>query len=143
MDDDARLTATLRRHNYRVTPPRRTVWRVLNEAGGHLTAEEVAERVAHRADPVNLATVYRALAVLSDLDLVRESRLREDGATTWEIAHPDEHFHLVCDECGEVTHHEGTLVREIAEHLRDGHGFRPDTIELVVTGTCADCRPAG
>ena len=56
------------------------------------------------------------------------------------LAHPDEHFHLVCDRCGDITHHRGTLVEEIAEHLLTGHGFRADSVELVVTGRCTRCR---
>lgn len=129
----------LRAHGYRVTPQRRLVWDVLAEARGHLTAEEIADRIAERSGEVNLASVYRALALLSDLDLVRESRLGEAGAH-WEIAHPDEHFHLVCDNCGEVTHHEGSLVEMVADHLEQGHGFEPYTVELVVTGRCSRCR---
>lgn len=139
MPDTSRLINELRANGYRVTAQRQLVWEVLSEARGHLTAEEVASRVARRRGDVNLASVYRALAVLQELDLVRESRLGDGGASTWELAHPDEHFHLVCSRCGGVTHHEGSLVEEIADHLRDGHGFRPDSIELVVTGTCADC----
>ena len=133
------VAEVLRAHGYRVTPQRRLVWDVLHEARGHLTAEEIADRIAERRGEVNLASVYRALALLSDLDLVRESRLGDAGAH-WELSHPDEHFHLVCDDCGEVTHHEGSLVEMVAQHLEDGHGFAPHTVELVVTGRCARCR---
>jgi Fur family ferric uptake transcriptional regulator len=139
MADDSSLTGTLRRHGYRVTPPRRRVWQVL-AAGEHLTAEDILARIsAHHGDEVNLASVYRALALMEDLDLVRASRLGEASTTTWELAHPDEHFHLVCRVCGSVSHHRGTLVDQVATHLREGHDFEPEEIELVVTGRCADC----
>lgn len=129
----------LRDHGYRVTQPRRAVWRVLAEAHGHLTADQVAARV-HDEDPgINLASIYRSLALFDELDLVRESRLGEADASRWEIAHPDEHFHLVCDDCGRIDHHVGSLVQEIREHLSDGHGFEPSAIELIVNGRCADC----
>ncbi len=139
MSTPSQLAATLRAAGYRLTAQRRLVWEVLSEARGHLTAEEIAARIQHRHRGVNLASVYRALAVLQDLDLVRESRLGEGGAATWELAHPDEHFHLVCDRCGTVTHHQGTFVEEIAGHLQRDHGFCPASIELVVTGVCAGC----
>jgi Fur family ferric uptake transcriptional regulator len=83
--------------------------------------------------------VYRSLSLFSELDLARESRLGDQEASRWELAHPDEHFHLVCQRCGRVDHHVGTLVASVREHLRRGHGFVPDDIELTVTGTCADC----
>lgn len=139
-DDD--LQGLLRHRGYRVTQPRRAVWRALVEAEGHLTVEELTARV-HRRDPgVNLASVYRALALLKELELVRESRLGQD-ASRWELAHPDEHFHLVCDDCGRIDHHVGTLVEEIRAHLSAGHGFEPRDVELIVTGRCRGCAEAG
>ncbi len=142
MTDEMSLTGVLRQHGYRVTPPRQLVWQVL-AAGDHLTAEDIAGRIAaEHADEVNLASVYRALALMEELDLVRSSRLGEASTTTWELAHPDEHFHLVCRACGSVTHHRGTLVDQVASHLREGHDFEPETIELVVTGRCSACLAA-
>jgi Fur family ferric uptake transcriptional regulator len=135
MADQTSLTGVLREHGYRVTPPRQRVWQAL-ATGGHLTAEEIVGRVnADQADEVNLASVYRALAL--------SSRLGEQSPTTWELAHPDEHFHLVCRVCGAVSHHRGTLVDQVATHLREGHDFEPEDIELVVTGRCAACRTGG
>ncbi|MDH4077210.1 MAG: transcriptional repressor, partial [Acidimicrobiia bacterium] len=84
---------------YRSTRPRQAVWDALQD-GAHRTAEEVA-RAVHEVHPeVNLASIYRTLALLRDLGLVRESRLAGgDQASRWELAHPDEHFHVVCDRC--------------------------------------------
>lgn len=129
----------LRDAGHRVTRPRRAVWSVLRDADGHLTVDELAERVQRHEPGVNVASVYRALDVFADLDMVRESRLGDEEASRWEIAHPDEHFHLVCEDCGRIDHHVGTLVEQVREHLADGHGFQPRDVELIVTGTCADC----
>lgn len=138
--EDADVTQVLRAHGHRVTRPRRAVWRELVEADGHLTVEELAERVQTREPGVNLASVYRSLALFEELDLVRESRLGDDDAGRWELAHPDEHFHLVCDVCGEVEHHVGTVVEQVRRHLDEGHGFEADAVELIVSGRCRNCR---
>jgi Fur family ferric uptake transcriptional regulator len=133
------LSYQLRLKGYRVTRPRQAVWRALNDAQGHLTVEELAGRVAQRHPGVNLASVYRSLALFAQLDLVRESRLGDTDVTRWEIAHPDEHFHLVCDVCGRVDHHAGDLVARVVDHLRSRHRFEPRSVELTVAGRCADC----
>jgi Fur family ferric uptake transcriptional regulator len=133
------LSAQLRVKGYRVTRPRQAVWRALNDAREHLTVEEVAARVAERQPGVNLASVYRSLALFAELDLVRESRLGDEDITRWEIAHPDEHFHLVCDVCGRVDHHAGDLVARVIDHLRSGHHFEPRSVELTVAGRCSGC----
>ncbi len=133
------VSDVLREHGYRLTRPRQVVWEVLRDAGGHLTAEEVAERVEEVSAGVNLASVYRSLALLVELDLVRESRLGEGGAARWELAHPDEHFHLVCERCGEVRHHAGDLVEQVRAHLDAEHGFVARSVDLVVSGRCEAC----
>ena len=133
------LGVVLRDHGYRLTSPRWLVWSVLRSAGGHLTAEQIADLV-NQADPtVNISSIYRALTLFEDLDLVRESHLGIDGSARWEIAHPDDHFHMVCHRCGSVDHHEGGLVDQIRSHLGDHHAFDANNIDLVVTGICQDC----
>lgn len=132
------VAEVLRSHGHRVTGPRLAVWRALQGSGAHLTADELAERVAVTDPAVNLASVYRSLQLFEALDLVRQSHLG-DAAGRWELAHPDEHFHLVCSGCGTVDHHVGSLVQEVRDHLAGDHGFRADQVEMVVTGRCADC----
>lgn len=139
MGEEQDIAELLRERGHRVTRPRRAVWDVLRRAGGHLTADEIAQRVEAEEPGVNLASVYRSLALFSHLSLARESRLGDADAGRWEVAHPDEHFHVVCQRCGDVDHHVGTLVADVREHLRRGHGFVTDEIELTVTGTCAAC----
>lgn len=139
MEDSSELSLVLRDHGYRLTSPRWLVWSVLRSAGGHLTADEIAAQV-NQADPtINISSVYRALTLFEDLDLVRESHLGIDGSARWEIAHPDDHFHMVCRRCGSVDHHEGELVDQIRSHLGHHHGFSADNVDLVVTGVCESC----
>lgn len=130
---------TLRAHGHRMTRPRRAVWRALEAANGHVTADEIADHVGGADDDVNRASVYRSLRLFAELGLARESRLGETDAARWEVAHPDEHFHLVCERCGAVDHHVGDLVETVRSHLQLGHGFVADQVELTVTGRCAHC----
>lgn len=135
--DPASFEAALREAGHRVTDSRRAVHAALVEADGHLAPEQV---VAHGGGAVNLATVYRVLSLFEDLGLARSTRLGIDGGASWELAHPDDHVHLVCDHCGEVDHHVGDAVSRLRGHLLDGHGFAAAQVDLVVRGTCASCR---
>lgn len=140
VENATEIGSLLRDHGYRLTSPRWQVWSVLRSANGHLTAEEIARKV-NDADPtVNISSVYRSLTLFEDLDLVRESHLGIDGSARWEIAHPDDHFHMVCRRCGSVDHHVGELVEQIRSHLGDHHSFAAENIDLVVTGLCGDCK---
>lgn len=122
----------------RVTQPRQLVWDVLSSEHGHLSAAEVAERVRTRDPGVNVSSVYRALALFAQLDLVRESRNGDDSALTWEVRHPDGVIHLVCSSCGAVVHHHTDRVAQLAREIAKVP-FAPDTIDVRVTGVCADC----
>lgn len=136
---ETELRKTLVENGHRMTGPRLAVWDVIAGSDSHMTAEEIAEAVKDDDPSVNLSSVYRSLALFSDLGLVRESHLGANEATHWERAHPDEQFHLKCTSCGKVEHHTGDLVAQIDSHLSDHHGFRADRVELLVSGTCQDC----
>ncbi len=133
------LRSALVEAGHRLTGPRIAVWEVVAGSESHLTAEEIAEAVRSADPTVNLSSVYRSLALFTDLGLVRESNLGANEATHWELAHPDEQFHLKCKACGRVEHHTGDLVTQIESHLSDHHGFKASRVELLVTGMCAEC----
>ena len=138
--DTTMLRAALAEAGHRLTGPRLAVWGVVASSHSHMTAEEIADAV-RQADPtVNLSSVYRSLALFSELGLVRESNLGAHKATHWELAHSDEQFHLRCGSCGSVEHHLGDLVGQIETHLSDHHGFAASRVELLVYGTCRKCR---
>ena len=139
MIHSAELAVTLQNRGHRLTAPRRAVWTVLTSSNTHLTAEEIAKRVRARDPGVNLSSVYRSLTLFADLGLVRESHLGAAGPSHWEVAHPDEEFHLKCTNCGRVEHHAGSLVRQIREHLASDHAFQAHRIELLVSGLCSTC----
>jgi Fur family ferric uptake transcriptional regulator len=133
----------LRASGHRLTPQRVLVWDVLRRAGDrHLSAEEICAEAQRTVPAFNLASVYRTLALLAELGLARETRIG-DGPAVWEVAHDDEHHHLVCRVCGSITHHPDEVLDRIAGHLLEAHGFAAEELELVVTGVCADCRAAG
>ncbi len=136
MKESIDLKSQLRQHGHKLTTQRAEVWEVLKGAPGHLTAEQVA---ADTASGVNLASVYRALGLFTDIGIARESRLGNDDAARWEVAHPDDEFHIVCRSCGRVEHHGGDLVQQIRTHLSNSHGFEAATVELAVSGECSRC----
>lgn len=122
-----------------MTGPRLAVWGVVAGSDSHMTAEEIAEAVKDADPTVNLSSVYRSLALFSELGLVRESNLGAHEASHWELAHSDEQFHLKCTSCGRVEHHTGDLVAQVETHLAAHHGFEADRVELLVSGTCRSC----
>lgn len=137
------LADELRARGVRVTQPRQLVWDVLVSEDRHLSAAEVAARVRLRDPGVNQSSVYRALTLFAELDLVRESRAGDDAASSWEVRHPDRVIHLVCDACGAVVHRETATVEALHRELAADPAFAVAAIDVRVTGRCAACTTPG
>ncbi len=114
------------------------MWEVLASTGRHLNAQEIAERVHARDPGINVSSIYRTLALFTELDLVRESKLSDD-ASTWEPAHGDAAIHLVCGGCGTVLHHDTELIDRLREQLSELDGFHTESIDVRVDGRCRGC----
>ena len=137
----SRTTATEALHSsgYRLTMQRQLVWDCLRQSRKHLSAEEIVSQIRKRYPRFNLATVYRSLEVLERLGLVKQTRI--GGRGQYELAEEgQDHYHLVCDECGSTLHIEGDHMVPILHHITDEHGFVVSAADLVVHGRCARCQ---
>jgi Fur family ferric uptake transcriptional regulator len=139
MAEESRTVATmLRERGYRITPQREAILHEVLRSRGHITPQDVTRRVQRRMPAVNPSTVYRTLAMLEDVGVVRHSHL-ERGAE-YHRADEVEHVHLTCSSCGA----EDDLSMEEAESLKrvvQAHrGFLPDLTHFAISGLCATCR---
>ena len=131
------IDEVLRARDFRVTRARQLVWEVLSSSETHLSAIDIHERVHAIDDSINASSVYRALALFSDLDLVRESHLGE--LSTWEPAHEDEVIHLVCERCQSTTHFNTSTVDRLRAQVEEVAEFSPTSIDVQITGLCSRC----
>ena len=131
--------SVLRRAGYRATRQRELILDAVCAGGGHTTLGEVYAR-AHRRDPaLDRSTVYRALKVFVETELVVAADTG-DGETCYEIKHAAPHHHLVCRACGWEGEFDDTLLQVTFDRVRDAHGFAVDTDHLVLFGYCERCR---
>jgi Fur family ferric uptake transcriptional regulator len=137
---DIHLEQRLRAAGERITPQRTIIASILQEQGGHLSAEEI-HRLSRRRHPrLSLATVYRTLRWLKESGLVRELRL--DGEhCLYEIARDEPHQHMVCLECSRVIEFTCGHCADVHGDLADRYGFRITGARVKLLGYCADCRP--
>ena len=131
------LAARLRGSGYRLTPQRELILRAVQRLS-HATPDEVLAEVRRESSAVNLSTVYRTLEVLEELGLIRHAHL-SDRAPTYHSATGQDHFHLVCRNCGRITSVDPEVASGLVARLHDEHGFVPDLGHLTVFGHCADC----
>jgi len=114
-------------------------------AGQHccLTAQDIFDRLREDGTVVGIASVYRALELLSRMGLVRRVDLAE--AAYYEPAHPggEHHHHVVCDRCGKVAQFEDEALESAIERLAGRLKYSVAEHDVVLRGACPDCRRRG
>lgn len=134
------IVATLHRRGYRVTPQREAILHEVMRAEGHMAPQDVARRVQRKLPAVNPSTVYRTLALLEELGVVRHSHL-ERGAE-YHRAGEGDHVHLTCSRCGaeeDLSLEEADSLKRLVQRHR---GFLPDLTHFAISGLCRDCQRA-
>jgi Fur family transcriptional regulator, ferric uptake regulator len=134
------ILATVRARGGRGTAARRAVIEALMAGDHHVTADEVAARVAERHPDVHRSTVYRTLDRLQELGVITHVHLGH-GASTFHIA-DQPHHHAVCSRCGAVVEVPADELAPLAERLRQEHGFELATQHFALSGRCRDCAGA-
>jgi Fe2+ or Zn2+ uptake regulation protein len=133
------LEDRLRAAGERVTPHRRLIADILQEQGGHLSAEDIHQLARHQHPHPSLATVYRTLRWLKEWGVVRELRLNNDRGR-FEIVRDEPHQHMVCLGCGKVIEFRCSHCAAVHGNLADEHGFRITGARVKLLGYCADCQ---
>ncbi|MCB9987490.1 MAG: transcriptional repressor [Rhodospirillales bacterium] len=113
-----------------MTGQRRTVLQVLTDATDHPSVETVLDR-ARAIDPsISMATVYRTLNLLDEMDLVDRREFGQNFAR-FEV-NADHHHHLIDLDSGAVIEFQNeNLERLKAEIARDlGYDLVHHTLEL-------------
>jgi Fur family ferric uptake transcriptional regulator len=138
-DLSAELAKRIRAAGGRMTVARRVLFDELLEAGGHITADELVERVQQARPGVDRSTIYRNLAALEDSGIVYHVHLAH-GPSVYHLTDTGErHAHIVCQDCGAVAELPADTLRALAAELLDAQGFVLCHQHFALTGRCRQC----
>jgi Fur family transcriptional regulator, ferric uptake regulator len=107
---------------------------------GHLSADELVERVHEEDAGIGRATVYRTLQWLVDAGIARKVDFGE-GRSRFEPSyrHP-RHFHLVCTRCHRSSEFLSSDVEALIEEIAAARKFAATKAVVQIYGTCDECR---
>jgi Fur family transcriptional regulator, ferric uptake regulator len=139
----AHANATLTEAGYRSGRARRAVVAALGGVDCCLSAPQIADRLRSGGERIGIASVYRALELLSQTGLVARLDVG-DGTARYEAALPDgdHHHHLICAHCGRVSAFADSLLESAIDRVADRLDYRVDAHDVVLRGTCPDCLAA-
>ena len=132
-----RLSRVLAERGYRLTPARRLILGTLADSGGHLSADELTERVRRQAD-IGRMTVYRTLDLLCDMGLLRPV-YQGTGAAHYILLEDGHHHHLVCSRCSRVVEFDECALGDLPARIAGRFGFCVEGHLLELYGVCGDC----
>jgi Fe2+ or Zn2+ uptake regulation protein len=136
----------MREGKVKVTPNRRRVLESFLEEEGPWTLGSLHRKLSE-AGSCDISSVYRALEALSNAGLLEEFHLPGEKQTFYslirqrgnrEVSHPH-HHHIVCQDCGRVSHLDVCLPSGLLGKVEGESGFRVTEHHLEFRGICGDC----
>lgn len=138
------INEKLKRKGYKFTPQRKAVLEIIMEnTGEHLSSEEIYDFVKVKSPEIGLATVYRTVLLLVELDVLSKLNL-DDGFIRYEFNDQDgdshHHHHLICSECGKILEVKEDLLESLEDQIEAKYEFEIKDHKLKFYGLCKDCK---
>lgn len=127
---------------YKLTPQREvTVETLIENKNELLTAEEIFIKVKDKNSSIGLATVYRTLDMLCELEVVKKIPFK-DGMSRFdfmEIENGTQSYYLLCQSCGSSTEIKEAILQDETQRIEQEHYFKINSHNLTFHGICKDC----
>ena len=140
--DLSNLRQKFKDRDYKLTPQRQVILQVfLDNRDKHLSAEDVHNIVRQQSNDIGLATVYRTLELLSELEILQKMDFG-DGRSRYEINEtntPHHHHHLICLSCGRVIEFADDLMDNLENIIAKNSNFTIVDHQVKFYGYCQEC----
>jgi len=105
----------------KMTGPRKVILEVLTQAKDHPSVDTVDERAKAIDKTMSIATVYRTLSTLEELDIIVRREFNESFARY--ETNMDHHHHLIDVETGKVVEFENIELEKIKIKIAEELGY--------------------
>jgi len=124
----------------RSTWQRDEVLRVFLEQSGHVSVDELYDRLSKTHPSISPVTIYRGMNLFVEAGIAKERRFNE-GRTRYEPAiNVGHHDHLVCLKCGGIFEFEDPTIEKLQGDIAGKRGFLVKYHRLELYGHCSKCR---
>jgi Fur family peroxide stress response transcriptional regulator len=132
------LIAALKERDFRLTPQRVELVRLIAVSQGHPSAGQLFIKIKRQFPTMSHATVYKTLSLLKDMGQVLEIDLHDDSH--YDGNHPHPHPHLICLKCNKIIDGEYSLDQESLRRLEQMSGYKILRPQISLYGLCPDCQ---
>jgi Fur family peroxide stress response transcriptional regulator len=132
------LIAKLRENNFRLTPQRVELVRLIASSEGHPSAAQLYAKIKTQFPTMSPATVYKTLAMLKEMNQVFEIDLRDDSH--YDGNRPIPHPHLICMQCNQIVDGDLDIDLSSIKRLEETSGYQIVRPQIVFYGLCPNCK---
>ncbi len=139
----------LRNCGYRMTIAREAILEILSNTDAHLSADEIYIKIRPTLPHIGLATVYRTLEILTQMNVIHKFDFG-DGRARYELAEPlkgnTHHHHLICTQCNQILNYtdfvdeEIKLLQQVEKGLSEKYHFKITHHLIQFYGVCQECQ---
>ena len=135
------LVEKLRERNYRITPQRLAILKVLAFSDGHPSAERLYDQIKGEFPTTSLATVYKTIATLKEMGEVLELGF-PNGSNRYDGNKAYPHTHLICVRCHDIKDPEVEDLEILPKQVAQRAGYRLVSHRFDIYGICPRCQSA-
>lgn len=132
------LIAQLKEREYRLTPQRIELIRLISVSEGHPSAAQLYDKIKARFPTMSEATVYKTLALLKEMNQVTEIDLHDDRHYDGNRPYP--HPHLICARCHKIVDGDIEFDPVSINRLEQHSGYQIIRSQIVIYGLCPECQ---
>lgn len=133
------LVEKLREQDYRITPQRLAILRILADSNGHPSAEHIFYQIKGEFPTTSLATVYKTIATLKAMGEVLELGFADDS-NRYDGNNPYPHTHLICVKCRSIVDPAVEDLEILPQKVAQGVGYQLVGHQFDIYGICPSCR---
>lgn len=130
----------LREHSLPVTTQREQVAEVVLESAGHLSVDDIEQRLREQHLHIGKATVYRTLDILARSGMITERDFGEGFRRYERVPGHPHHEHLICVRCGKVIEFTNDRLERLKALVAEEYGFLHHHHRLEIYGVCRECQ---
>lgn len=124
---------------FRVTNQRKLILEAIaHQVGWHVHPKAVYSYVKERDDNIGMATVYRTIKMLEDMDLLNKVYMMGKQDTT--PSKHGTHYHLICLRCGNIRDINDDMLESLGHKVKENYGFETTQVKMTFYGMCNDCK---
>lgn len=132
------ISSIFREKKLKLTPQRLAVYQYLKSTNEHPSAEIIYNALHETYPTMSLATVYKSLKTLVEVDLVHELNVGE-GNFRYD-ANAFEHAHIQCLKCNKVEDLMDLPLPNLNSLVEENTNYKVKWNKLFFYGLCKDCQ---